>query len=209
LRRLGGELHDGPAQHIGLALLRLDAFDRKPSPASISKNGAVVALPQDVEVVRTALRDALKDIRNISAGLSLPELEKLSISETLQAAVRDHSRRTNTAVETDISAVDGAAVQNIKTTAFRFVQEALNNATRHAGAVGQSVKARQDQGAIVIEVRDRGTGFDPETLRKEGKLGLAGMRERVESIGGEFSIESIPGRGTCLKAKLPRSLEAA
>jgi signal transduction histidine kinase len=195
LRRLGGELHDGPAQLIGLALLRLDAIERS------GKRDAAAAA--EVETVRLALRDALAEIRNISVGLSLPELERLSLRETLQAAIRDHTRRTNTIVDADVARVGGDAVHTVKTAAFRFVQEALNNATRHAGGVGQTVRAQQDDGAIVIEVGDQGSGFDPATQRPEGKLGLVGMRERIESVGGEFSIRSATGGGTCLKVRLP------
>jgi signal transduction histidine kinase len=195
LRRLGSELHDGPAQLLGLALLRLDAVERG------GNRGADAAT--EVETIRMALRDALAEIRNISVGLSLPELERLSLRDTLQAAVRDHTRRTNTAVEADVGRVDGDAVHTVKTAAFRFVQEALNNATRHAGGVGQSVRARQDEAGLIIEVGDRGSGFDPGTERPEGKLGLVGMRERIESVGGEFSIRSAAGGGTCLKIRLP------
>ena len=203
LRRLGAELHDGPAQLIGLALLRLDALDRKsvPPPAGDDKRTRVALA--DVETIRTALRDALNEIRNISVGLSLPALDRLSMSETLQAAVRDHIRRTSTAVQTDIASGGDGAVHPVKTAAFRFVQEALNNATRHAGAAGQSVRARHDNGFIVIEVSDQGAGFDPAAQKQEDKLGLVGMRERIESLGGEFSIQSMPGGGTFLQARLP------
>lgn len=203
LRRLGAELHDGPAQLIGLALLRLDAVGPKPlQPPSGNGNGGG-ATAADVGTIRTALRDALNEIRNISVGLSLPALDGLSLAETLQTAVRDHMRRTNTAVQTDIAAVGESAVHPVKTAAFRFVQEALNNATRHAGAAGQSVRARHDNGFIIIEVNDRGGGFDPAAQKQEGKLGLVGMRERIESLGGEFSIQPLSGGGTCLRARLP------
>lgn len=203
LRRLGAELHDGPAQLLGLALLRLDSLDRT---STARQNGnAKHSAPNggDVETIRTALRDALNEIRNISIGLSLPSLERLSIGETLDAAVRDHIRRTNTAVETDISADGAGAVHPIKTAAFRFVQEALNNATRHAGAADQRVRARRDNGFVVIEVSDRGHGFDPAGQTRDDQLGLIGMRERIESLGGEFEIRSTMGGGTCLKARLP------
>lgn len=199
LRRLGGDLHDGPAQLLGLGLLRLDAVE-----GAVLKTCDDDKIRQDIDTVRNALRDALKDIRNISVGLALPELERLSLRETLQAAVRDHTRRTNTSVEAHLSAVEGDAVHPVKTAAFRFVQEALNNATRHAAGTGQSVTAREEDGYLTIEVRDRGVGFDPGAPRPEGKLGLTGMRERLESIGGGFSVHSGPDMGTCLKARLPR-----
>lgn len=207
LRELGSDLHDGPAQHIGLALLRLDALGR--SPASIKSSKQQNGPAADIATIRTALRDALNEIRNISAGLVLPELNRLSVGETLEAAVRDHTRRTNTEVKADLPPLRGAAIHPIKTTAFRFVQEALNNATRHAGAAGQAVTAHDEGGFVVIEVSDKGGGFDPRALTENSKLGLAGMRERVESVGGELTINSRPGAGTHLKAKLPWHLGAA
>lgn len=197
LRRLGAELHDGPAQLLGLALLRLDSLERTPTGR---RTGNAV---NDAETIRTALRDALNEIRNISIGLSLPSLDRLSIGATLQAAVRDHERRTNTAVDAQISADSRQAPHPIKAAAFRFVQEALNNATRHAGAADQKVSAHSDSGFIAIEVSDRGKGFNPAAQTREDQLGLAGMRERIESLGGEFTIKSAAGAGTILQARLP------
>jgi signal transduction histidine kinase len=203
LRRLGAELHDGPAQLIGLALLRLDALN---GPSARAGNGkGEKGAPHDGETIRTALRDALQEIRNISVGLSLPALDRLSMSETLQAAVRDHVRRTNTAVHADIAPLGDDAIHPVKTAAFRFIQEALNNATRHAGATGQQVRARHVNGFAVIEVSDQGAGFDLDAQMREDKLGVAGMRERIESLGGTFSIQSTSGGGTSLQARLPLS----
>ena len=203
LRRLGAELHDGPAQLLGLALLRLDSFERM---SAARHNGGESHGPpgsNDAETIRTAIREALNEIRNISVGMSLPLLDRLSIEETLRAAVRDHMRRTNTEVESVI-AVDGAtAIHPIKTATFRFVQEALNNATRHASGVGQKLRAYLDDGSIVIEVSDNGRGFDPADQRSEDQIGLVGMRERIESLGGEFAIKSTAGTGTQLRARLP------
>jgi signal transduction histidine kinase len=199
LRRLGAELHDGPAQLLGLALLRIDSLER----AVNGRQNSGRAPSSDAETIRTAVRDALNEIRNISMGFSLPSLDRLSIRETLQAAVRDHARRTNSAVDADI-ALDGAtAIHPIKTAAFRFVQEALNNAARHAGAAEQKVRAYLDGGFVAIEVTDRGPGFDPAAKRPDDQIGLIGMRERIESLGGELNIQSAAGTGTRLQARLP------
>lgn len=204
LRRLGAELHDGPAQLLGLALLRLDSLERS---ATLNKAGSAnsgsTPASGDASTIRTALRDALDEIRNLSVGLSLPALDHLSMTATLQAAVRDHARRTNTAVEADIAAEGIETAHSTKTAAFRFVQESLNNATRHAGPAAKKVKAFYEDECMMIEVSDSGKGFDPAQPRNDQQLGLVGMRERIESLGGEFSITSSPGSGTVLKAKLP------
>jgi signal transduction histidine kinase len=197
LRRLGAELHDGPAQLLVLALLRLDSVERA------AKQGGNGAGNNDAATIRTAVRDALDEIRNISVGLSLPALDQLSLGETLQAAVRDHMRRTNTAVVSNIATDAVTAAQAAKTAAFRFVQEALNNAHRHAGRATKQVEAYQQNGSVVIQVSDGGKGFDSSKNAEGEKLGLAGMRERIESLGGEFLLKSDIGSGTTVTARLP------
>jgi signal transduction histidine kinase len=190
-----------------LALLRLESLERSVRLQKTAADSAP-SNDSDASTVRTALRDALGEIRNISVGLSLPALDQLSMGAALKAAVADHVRRTNTQVETDISAEGVAAVHSSKTAAFRFVQEALNNATRHAGAARMTVHARQEDGCVVIEVSDSGKGFDPTQPTSTEQLGLVGMRERIESLGGHFAITSSIGSGTTLKAKLPLNSEA-
>jgi signal transduction histidine kinase len=198
LRRLGAELHDGPAQLLGLALLRLDAIGTNPGARNRSAANA-----REVEMIRRALSEALNEIRDISFGLSLPALERLSMADTLQAAVSAHARRTNTTVDTQISDLADCNNPSVKAAVFRFVQEALNNATRHAAAAGQTVRARQDRNAVVIEVSDRGPGFDPMEPMDDQHLGLVGMRERIDSLGGTFEIESEQDGGACLRARVP------
>ena len=84
-----------------------------------------------------------------------------------------------------------------KITLFRLVQEALTNAYRHAGGAGQRVSLCYDGGRLHVEVADAGPGFGfPATAEWDKHLGLVGMRERVESLGGNFRVESAPGRGT-------------
>ncbi len=85
-----------------------------------------------------------------------------------------------------------------------MVQEALNNAHRHAGGQGQSVDVTYVDNYLVINVADGGPGFDTRQLIDwESHLGLAGMRERVESLAGQFEIDSAPNKGTRVLARLP------
>jgi signal transduction histidine kinase len=96
----------------------------------------------------------------------------------------------------------------LKTTVYRLVQEALNNAFRHAGGAGQAVSVGLHGDQLRVEVTDTGPGFDPDTVADDGQhLGLTGMRERVESLGGVFNIESQPGKGTRIRARFPIRLE--
>jgi signal transduction histidine kinase len=83
---------------------------------------------------------------------------------------------------------------------YRLVQEALNNAVRHARARNAKVRVAQNQNGIAIEVSDDGRGFQPERARG---LGILGMEERVKRLGGTLTVDSTPGRGSAIKAELP------
>lgn len=199
LRRVGVELHDGPAQLISFALLRLD--DLQPQGAPTSGHTP----PSDLERVRGALQDALGEIRSMAAGLMLPELTGVPPADVLHLAVRSHERRTATSVAYEAEGLPEQLPAAIKSCLYRFTQEALNNAYRHAGGRGQAVRARCQHDTIEVEVADAGPGFEPGSESVGGRLGLQGMRERVTSLGGTLEIESRPGVGTRLTArfKLP------
>lgn len=191
LRRIGADLHDGPAQLVSLALLTIDSL--KPSG--------------QLESMRRALSDSLQEIRDISSGLSLPEIEKLSLEETLRIAIRMHETRTGTKVTSTITQLPNEIARPIKICLYRFSQEALNNAFRHADAKGQKLEAHINGSMLEVTIQDSGKGFDPSyaTTTKTG-LGLNGMRERIESLGGKFDLRSTRGKGVCLKATFPTSI---
>ena len=96
----------------------------------------------------------------------------------------------------------------LKITVYRLIQEGLNNAFRHANGSEQRVHVYSEEDQIVVEISDRGPGFQPEqTGGWDGRLGLSGMRERVESLGGQFEIRSEMGKGTMIIAILPSQID--
>jgi signal transduction histidine kinase len=191
LRRVSADLHDGPAQLIGLVLLRLDNV-RPPLPAEHPKT-------EEFEKIRTVLQDCLREIRHLSAGLAPPHLDSLPLHEVLELAVRQHEQRTGTDVNTTIGVLPTNISSLHKVCVYRFVQEGLNNAYRHAAGVGQTVQADFDGDELTVEVADKGPGFSPSNS-VGGGLGLAGLRDRVESLGGKFFLETQSGSGTTLRA---------
>lgn len=150
LRRVSAELHDGPVQLIGLSLLRLDGL-ASPSQGSRAAD--------TLEIIRSALQDALAEIRGLSNGLALPELEDLTLEEALELAISNHERRSGTSVEVRFPRECPEVPASIKTCAYRFVQEALNNAFRHADGSGQQVEVRWDERVLAFEVSDDGPGL--------------------------------------------------
>lgn len=199
LRRISSELHDGPAQYIGLASLRLDRV-----LAACEGLPDTVRLAEDVDAIQGALSQAMLEIRAISAGLGLPQLDKLALADVALKAVRAHERRTNSVVELDITLPPDLVCCSVsKITIYRVIQEGLTNAFRHAHGAQQRVELGLSGDRIALRVSDTGPGFEPPLPGEWGEhMGLAGMRDRVESLGGEFTILSQPGN-TVLVALIP------
>lgn len=197
LRRVAAELHDGPAQEISLALLRLDRLhDRAPDPES----GAELTRLDD------GLRRALQEVRATSSGLLLPHLADLSPAATVEHAVHGHRKRTGVTPEVVLSDLPADAPLPTKIALYRIVQEALTNAARHAPGAPVTVVVGRDGNGLRVEVADSGPGFaaGSAALGRSGDLlGLVGMRERAESLGGEFRVASAPGQGTRVVVRLP------
>ncbi len=192
LRRLGADLHDGPAQLLALALLKFP---------SVMDGGAQES---ERQILRGVLEDAMAEIRNISSGLALPEIEKLSLTQALMVVASGHERRTSTTVACEFASRPVELSHPTKLCLCRFVQEGLSNAYRHAGGQGQAVTLSWSDSFIVVEVADRGPGIERGSReRKRPTLGLIGLRNRLESFGGHLTVSSAPGAGTRLTAYLP------
>ncbi len=191
LRRISADLHDGPAQLLSLALLRIDAL--KPL---IRDKGNSKESRTDIDIVRSSLMDAITEIREICTGLTLPELENLSLSKLLDYAVSAHEKRTETRVDVDIQSTPQRLTKSLKICIFRFVQEALNNAFHHADGLGQRLICQYDGQLLRIEVTDSGPGISFTDHEPARGLGIVGLRDRIESIGGELEIHSDPKIGT-------------
>jgi signal transduction histidine kinase len=188
--RVSADIHDGPAQLLALAALRLG------SPALAAAGGP------EVDVVRGYLDEAMGELRTISRGLALPEIERLPLDRLIAAAVDTHRRRTDRDVAVENAAGEVPLGASERIAVYRFLQETLNNASRHAAGASSAVSVSTDGDSLHVEVRDTGPGFDPEA--STDRLGLAGLRDRIESLGGTFALESGPG-GTLVSMRLPMS----
>lgn len=201
LHRTSGDLGAGPVQEISLALLRLDrAIEQNETCRLVSPN---IKCNEDLSIVQNSLLTALQEIRAITSGFGLPQLDSLTLPEIFDRAVHAHELRTGTRVTLSMSDLPDQTTLPIKFTAYRLVQEALNNAHRHAGGAGQEVCVTSMLDQLQIEISDQGPGFDAaHRIKWEDHLGLAGMRERVESLGGLFTVESQINVGTKITACL-------
>lgn len=185
LRRIGADLHDGPAQLLGFAALRLDALRGQGADET------------ELDTVERAVKDAIREVRSISRGLSLPDIDARTPCEIVRGVAEAHAARTGAgvAVACDVPG-DAGLTQAAKICLYRFVQEGLNNAWRYAGGAGQEVALSLNGATLQLAVRDRGPGVpDPSPdLPDEGSefsgIGLSGLRDRVESLGGMFEMRN-------------------
>jgi signal transduction histidine kinase len=210
MRRLGADLHDGPAQDLGIALMRMEplrqALDQHQEITGRQPpDPEVIAF--DLNLIHTALHSSLQEIRNMAGGLRLPDLQDLDLAGTVRKAVTDYSRKTGRQVTMNGPKVL-AGNDALKSAAYRIVQEALNNGHLHGNPTTQSVdySVDRDEEVFTLVVSDDGSGFDPSRLAEHGgrrQLGLAGLQERAEILGGHLSIISAPGQGTTIEALLP------
>lgn len=183
LRRVGADLHDGPAQLMAFAALRMD------SEQILSDDSNRATREEEVATIKESLDEAIRDIRVICRGLILPHIETLSVSEAARRAVEHYQSRTGASVDTAIEPLNEEIPVAVKICVYRFIQEGLNNGWRHAEGKGQRVVLRLPGDEITVIVQDAGQGFKAENVSFLG-LGLSGLRERVESLGGKFEINS-------------------
>jgi signal transduction histidine kinase len=183
LRSVGADLHDGPAQHIAYASMRLD------SELLTDPQTDIETREKELSWIRSSLAEAMAEIRAICRGLVLPQIENASYSEILKRVIDAHATKTSSAIQMDVQDDGSSLAAATKICVYRFTQEALNNAYRHGGGVRQSVTATLREGRVHIEVCDQGEGFDQDKVRPTS-IGLAGLRERIDSLGGVFEIDT-------------------
>jgi signal transduction histidine kinase len=208
LHRISADLHDGPAQEVSLALLRMDSltasFPDSPGPDP-NRDRAVT----DLATVQRALDSALSELRAIARDLRLPEIKQLSPADTAQRVIRDFERLTGKTVDTEFVDLPLTAPLPVKIAVYRVLQEALANSYRHADGSRQSVRITSRLDEICLVILDDGGGFVVQRADQHDALGLAGMRERVEILGGVFEVHSEPAVGTRIQACLPLTIPEA
>jgi len=196
-RRWTRELHDETLQGLGALRLALSAARRLEDPERWKAAIADAIAELDTEIA--SLRGIISDVRPAS-------LDELGTQAALEAlADRTRTRGVEVQLEVDLDYEAGRTTARpdpeLETAVYRVVQEAVNNAVKHAGAEDVTVNVREADGVVTVRVRDEGHGFDPAADSRG--YGLVGMRERVESLGGALAIESAPGAGTTVTVRLP------
>jgi signal transduction histidine kinase len=186
-RRVARELHDGVAQELAFIAARMPGLEKQLPGAEATGE------------IREAVRRALEESRAAISTLNRPLEEPLHVA--LASTAREVAERAGARVVLDVD--EDVVVPPLWEQALpRIVREAVGNAIRHGGARTITLHLR-DADDIWLRVTDDGSGFDPSRPPADGGFGLTSMRERAESLGGEFRVESAPGRGTSIEVVLP------
>ena len=197
LGQIGQDLHDGPVQLLSILALKLSELVDENSALKLAEK------PAFAESVRDLTTVVLTDLRDISTGLVLPELDGLELEDVLLLAAHQHEQMTRTSVLCRIGPLPKGLPLALKVCLFRVVQEGLNNAFRHAGGRGQCITASASADGIKLVVSDSGHSPSPPSkpLNRVG-LGIPGLRRRVEAFKGVFEFTS-QSTGTHIWVTLP------
>jgi two-component system sensor histidine kinase DegS len=197
--RLAREVHDGPAQVLANTLMGLEQCYTLVQKQDLDRLGIMV------DRLRGATRDGLHEVRRFIADLRPGRLDE----QGLVAAVEEYTRRYrdayNVQVMFEADALPRLPIES-EIVLYRIVQEALQNAHKHARGAAIHVTFTVRRGRLLLIIRDDGPGFDPhEVVRRAGResWGLTSMRERAELIGARFVVASRPGHGAEVTVALP------
>ena len=189
-QRIERDLHDGAQQHLVALEANLGAVQ-----ALIDSDQARARAVLDE--LRVAVREAMRDFRDLAHGIYPPLLQDRGLSEALANA----ARRTPMPTRVDVPAARRYE-PDIEATVYFCCVEALQNASKHAGAGARvTIGLREKEGALLFEVVDDGPGLDP--AQAVSGVGMTSMRDRLEAIGGDLRIESTPGAGTRVLGTIP------
>ena len=198
-KRISRELHDVIAQTLTGINVRL---------AALKKESAVNTKDLEQNITRTQqlVEQSVNIVHRFARELRPTVLDDVGLIPALHTFMKGF--REQTGIHVSLSAF--AAVEQVnsdqRTVLYRIAQEALTNIARHAHASHAEVKIQKQDGSVCMKIEDDGKGFREERAvrsKKNNRLGLLGMRERLEMIGGSFSIKSLPGAGTIVVAQIP------
>lgn len=194
--RIARELHDDLNQKLAFLAVEAEMIERR--------------LPESPDAVREGLRslerrvvEISEDVRRMAQQLHPAVLDDLGLEPALRSYCAGFARLSGIAVRFSSRNIAAAPPPDIALCLYRVAQEALRNTAKHSGARRAIVTLTGGSGAIRLSVSDAGGGFDPESARGRGGLGIASMEERVRLVRGSIRIESQAGKGTRIRVQVP------
>ncbi|NGP44948.1 histidine kinase [Bacillaceae bacterium SIJ1] len=195
-RRLSREIHDGPAQMLANVMMRSELIDR------IAKERSMGEALSEVRDLRKMVRSALYEVRRIIYDLRPMALDDLGLVPTLQRYLVTIEEYNKIHIEFQNIGEERRISSRLEVALFRLVQEAVQNAVKHAEPLEVKVKLEITKQNCTVIVSDNGKGFDPDQ-QHSNSFGLIGMRERVDLLEGEMTIFSAQNQGTRITIIVP------
>lgn len=193
---LSRELHDESGQVISAMMVQLGLLERD------VKNPDMVK--ESVHELKRIASEVLSNLHEMAVRLRPASLDHLGLVTALEQYITTFGQQHNLDVQFETEGMTGKRHSlEIETAIFRIVQESLTNVLLHAHASRADVLINQRKDVLSVVIEDNGVGFIPENVATHTHLGLFGMRERVEMLGGKFSIESNLGKGTTIQVEVP------
>lgn len=193
--RLSRELHDTLAHTLSALTVQIEAV--------ITVWEGIPRRAREVlDQVLATTRSGLDETRRALSALRASPLEEMGLALAVRTMAEDFAARNSLSLELDMPDNLDDLSPEVEQCYYRVTQEALENIARHAGAGRIALRLHQDSGALALMISDDGRGFDPRELKGEHQLGIQGMRERAELIGGNLALESQPGGGTTVRLRM-------
>ncbi len=198
-RKVARELHDEAGQLLSSLTLGLRLLEHE-----AARPEAVLAHAAELRQIAQAAQEGLHRLASDLRPAALDHLGLVPALGQLAAKVQRRDGRDGPDIRLETSGFDGRRLSpEVEIAFYRIAQEALTNALRHSGARRISLVLRRKDNRILMVMEDDGRGFDVNTLRQSDRLGLPGIRERAEMLGGTLLVESSPGAGTTLVVEAP------
>ncbi|RXJ02293.1 histidine kinase [Anaerobacillus alkaliphilus] len=195
-KRVSREIHDGPAQMMANVLLRSELVER------IYREKGIDDALKEIRDLRGMVKNSLSEVRRIIYDLRPMALDDLGLIPTLAKYLKNFQEHTGMAVSFKTIGKEERLPAALEIAIFRFVQEAVQNAHKHAKPKQVQVKMEIKATKVIVIIKDDGKGFD-QSEKKEGAFGLLGMKERVNMLKGEMTIDSKINRGTLIILAVP------
>jgi signal transduction histidine kinase len=196
--RIARDLHDELGQQLTVLKLDISWMRKKIS-------GKEEMIQQKITELLSTVDNTIKTVRRISTELRPSVLDDLGLVAAMEWQSNEFEKRTGIETNLNSEIKELKLPVKIATGLFRIFQESLTNVARHADATSVNALLGIENGKIRMQIVDNGKGFDQQTIENKKTLGILGMRERAKIMGGEYSIESLHGRGSVIEVKVPIS----
>ncbi len=204
-KRIARELHDDTSQSLATLVISLDRAMADPSHTQHERE-------ERLKTTKSLAIKSLEGVHRMIFDLRPSMLDDLGLIDALRWYAGDRLKPLDTEVKVDVNGEERRLPSQLETAVFRAAQEAISNIAKHAQAKNVFIAVKFDSGNLAVTIEDDGKGFDmtptPDSYQTRG-LGLMGMKERINLIGGNLSISTSPGKGTRISIEVPYGDEEA